>query len=643
MWRFGRAHGASAECRAGGSGARPALTAGCKGLGMSIMGRSEWNAGAAGRESPEAAFEPLEPRLLLSGGAAADPVAELAAGNNAFAYDVYQVLRSQAGNLFYSPLSISAALSMTYAGAAGRTAEQMADALHFTQPADVHHGAFGDLIERLTTEDDVMATFGGDDGQAVGRNGAPPVFVPELLPPPLDIVPDSPLRIVPTSPYPTGDEFTLNIANSLWGQQGYTFMSEFLDALAGHYDSPLRPTDFQADSEGARRLINQWVSDQTHEKINDIIPRGAIDSLTRLVLANAIYFNASWANSFDVDVTEAFHLPGDDVNVEMMRQTERFRYADGGDYKAVEMPYLGGDASMLVIVPDEGSFEQFEASLSADAVDGIVSGLGRAKLRLTMPKFESRSKVSLAGVLSRLGMPDAFDPGRADFSGMADSALAEQFHLSDVLHEAWISVDAEGTEAAAATVVIVGTTNCGIPVYEPPIEFTVDRPFIYLIRDTQTNTTLFVGRINDASAFDGSDAVPDPVPHDPVLPDPAPLPFPASFPAAAATKSYALASLVRLGSGGGRGAAGLAGPLQASAFRQSLVTVPKVTAVRPGRVRAGTFLQRTASAIAGGSTVRLDALDLHPVRKASLPAWMRSVLDEVGVQSLIVGLREVVL
>ncbi len=437
------------------------------------------------RLGPAVVFEPLEPRLLLSADVGASPALdELAAGNNAFAFEMYQALRETEGNLFFSPLSISAALSMTYAGAAGQTARQMADTLHFTLPQEAHHAAFGELIGQLVA---------GDEGQGGGW---------------------------PQS----GDPFTLNIANSLWGQWNYPFLGRFLDTLNEHYGSPLRPMDFARDPEGSRGIINRWVSDETHEKIKDLLPEGAINSLTALVLVNAIYFNASWQYSFGRDVTRTFHLPGQDVDVEMMQQTNYLRYAAGEDYRAVELPYVGGDASMVILMPHEGQFEQFEQSLSADRVEGILEGLDRTRVRLTMPQFECRSKMGLKQTLSALGMPDAFDQRRADFSGMANQGPLDDLWIGDVIHEAWISVDQDGTEAAAATAVVMWATSCIDPVYVPPVELTVDRPFIYLIRDNATDTTLFAGRACDASAFQVVEpGEPQPVPGPG---EPGRLPFP---------------------------------------------------------------------------------------------------------------------
>ena len=418
-------------------------------------------------------LEVLEPRVLLSADAVPQAdwadVQQLVAGNNAFAFDLYETLGGEEGSLFFSPMSISSALAMTYAGADGGTAEQMADVLHFTLPEERLHAAFGTLMRDLASS--------GADGAAC--------------------------------PGASGDPFTLSIANSLWGQVNYEFLSGFLQTLAENYDSPLRRMHFVGDPEGSRETINDWVSDETRGRIEDLLKPGDINVLTRLVLVNAIYFNASWSHPFSEGGTGpgAFHLPGGDFQVDMMRQTQRFGYTEGEDYQAVELPYTGGDASMVILLPKEGRFQAFEQSLSAETMDEILADLSSTRVRLTMPKFECGAEVELAKVLENMGMPDAFDWRSADFSGMNGKRPPdyEAFHIGKVRHKAWIEVDEAGTEAAAATAVVMGFTSSSVPVFVPPVIFTADRPFIYTIRDTRTNSTLFMGRISDASVLEAAD------------------------------------------------------------------------------------------------------------------------------------------
>ena len=374
-------------------------------------------------------------------------------GNSAFAFDIYQALREEGGNLFYSPYSISLALAMTYAGARGETAQQMADTLHFILSQDRLHPAFNSLDIEL-----------GQRGEgAKGKDG---------------------------------EGFRLNIVNAIWGQEDYDFLAEFLDVLAENYGAGLRILDFANAPEESRITINNWVSDQTEGRIEDLIPQGLIDTWTRLVLTNAIYFNAAWQHPFNEDMTEDgpfYLLGGGEVTVPMMRQTEWFGYAEGDGYQAVELPYDGRELSMVILLPRDGQFEAFEGSLDAQQVDGIVRGLEHKQVALTMPKFEFESDFFLGETLAAMGMPDAFVWPIADFSGMTGN---HDLFIGDVVHKAFVSVDEAGTEAAAATAVVMPTA--GPP--EEPVEVTVNRPFVFLIHDIQTGAILFVGRVIDPSA-----------------------------------------------------------------------------------------------------------------------------------------------
>ena len=374
-------------------------------------------------------------------------LAELTAGNNAFAFALYQSIREADGNLFYSPYSISLALAMTYAGARTDTERQMAETLRYALSQSALHPAFNALDQMLASR-----------GQgAQGKNGQP---------------------------------FRLSIANSIWGQKDYKFLAEFLDTLAVNYGAGLRLLDFATAPEPARQTINKWVSDETAGKIPDLLPDGSIDSDTRMVLANAIYFNAAWLNPFEKDQTHdgAFHLlGGGDVTVPMMNATEFFNHAQGAGYQAVELPYSGGELSMVILLPDEGKFKDFEASLDAARVDDILKGLEGAQVNLTMPKFKYDARLELADILSAMGMPIAFSEA-ADFSGMDGD---RKLFISDVYHKAFVAVDEAGTEAAAATAVVMKLT--AMPAQ--PVEVKVDRPFLFLIRDIQTGAILFVGRV----------------------------------------------------------------------------------------------------------------------------------------------------
>jgi serpin B len=375
----------------------------------------------------------------------------LVEGNSAFAFELYQALREQEGNLFYSPHSISVALAMTYAGARGETAQQMADTLHFVLEQDRLHPAFNWL--------DIELASRGEGAQGKDDEG-----------------------------------FRLNIVNAIWGQKDYEFLTAFLDVLAENYGAGLRILDFVNETEKSRITINDWVSDQTGDRIKDLIPQGAITVATCLVLTNAVYFNAAWEYPFNENMTTEgpFYLPdGGQVTVPMMEQTESFGYTEGEGYQAVEVQYDGNELSMVILLPEAGNFEAFEEGLQAQQVYDIISSLQPAGVTLTMPKFEFESEFLLNNTLEDMGMPDAFS-GAADFSGMTGTRY---LYISKVLHKAFVAVDEAGTEAAAATAVIMEEE-----APEQQAEVTLDRPFIFLIRDIETGAILFVGRVLNPAA-----------------------------------------------------------------------------------------------------------------------------------------------
>ena len=375
-------------------------------------------------------------------------LSDLVRGNNDFAFNLYQKLREEeSGNLFYSPYSISLALAMTYAGARGETERQISNALHFILPQDKLHPAFNALDLQLASRGEGSS---GRDGKG----------------------------------------FRLNIANAIWGQQGYDFLQDFLDKLAENYGAGMRIANFTEAPENSRVTINDWVAQQTEDKIKDLIPSGAIDNLTRLVLTNAIYFNAAWLHPFDERATADgdFHLlTGSSIKVPMMRQTESFGYAKNTGYQAVELLYDGSEISMVILLPDKGTFDPFENTLNAELVSQISKNLSRNRIELTMPPFEFEAQFKLGTMLQKMGISDAFNPQLADFSGMDGG---KDLSISDAFHKAFVLVNENGTEAAAATGVVIGVTSL-------PPRVTVDRPFIFLIRDIATNTTLFVGRVID--------------------------------------------------------------------------------------------------------------------------------------------------
>jgi serpin B len=379
-------------------------------------------------------------------------LAALVSGNSTFAFNLYQQLtQGNSGNIFYSPYSISTALAMTYAGANGDTATHMAKALDFTLPQAQLHPAFDDLALQLASR-----------GQ--GASGT------------------------------NGKSFALNIANALWCEKTYNFLPDFLNTLGQNYGAGVNLLDFVNSPEPSRVTINNWVSNETNNKINNLIPAGAIAPQTRLVLTNAIYFDAAWQNPFSADKTQngTFNLlDGSTVSVPMMNNEASYGYTQGTGYQAVELPYSGGQVAMDIIMPDAGNFTTFESGMTAGSVSAIISNLQTKSINLTMPKFNFDSSFSLNSALSALGTPIAFS-NQADFSGMTGN---KDLTIADVVHKAYVAVDEQGTEAAAAT----GVVMSAMAVMNQN-NVTIDQPFIFMIRDIQTGAILFVGRVlNPAS------------------------------------------------------------------------------------------------------------------------------------------------
>ncbi len=390
-----------------------------------------------------------------------DDTQTLVAGNTEFAFKLYQAIRDTSqGNLFYSPYSISEALAMTYAGARGDTARQMQNVLAFSLPPNALHPAFlalrTDLISRGDTESD---------------------------------------KAVPTPVEGGLPARSLRIADALWGEKTLPFDSAYLDLVRANYGAGLQPVDFINAPEAARQTINDWVAKETQQRIKDIVPSGAVTPSTRLVLANAIYFKNAWQDQFEQQATsdDAFTLlDGSSITVPMMHEgSHSLPYMKGADYQAVDLPYAGNFGSMLIILPDSGQFESVEKALDARLWNTLTAGLKPTSLRLSMPRFNFTAALNLTDTLQAMGMADAFS-GQADFTGMGPKNLA----ISAVLHKAFIAVDENGTEAAAATaVVMVGTA-----MQAPPPELVLNRPFIFAIRDAKTGAVLFVGRVLNPAA-----------------------------------------------------------------------------------------------------------------------------------------------
>jgi len=373
-------------------------------------------------------------------------VTNLVDGNNAFALDIYNSLRSENGNLILSPYSISLALAMTYAGARGETESQMGQTLHFL-PQDQLHPAFNSLDLALKKE-------------------------------PINLNKDQ-------------EPMKLNIANAVWSEQTYPFQQDFLDTIALNYGAGVHLADFINQSEPARKEINNWVSDQTKDKINDLLPQNSVGPDTRMVLVNAIYFKADWLTQFDANSTgdAPFYLSDNtQVTTKMMHDDMYLPYMQGDGYQAVELAYAGETAAMDIILPDAGDFETFESSFQKDTLDKVLNQMQPTSVALGLPKFEFTKDFGLSDTLISLGMSDAFDADLADFSGMTGK---KDLYIGNVIHKAFVAVDEKGTEAAAATAVIMETASAIMN----NVNLQIDRPFIFIIRDTANGQILFIGRV----------------------------------------------------------------------------------------------------------------------------------------------------
>lgn len=370
----------------------------------------------------------------------------LVQGNTAFALDLYKQLKATKGNLFFSPYSISTALAMTYAGARKNTEKQMAQTLHFTLSQKQLHSAFAALEAELKIVQD--ANFAG--------------------------------------------HVLLKIANALFPHVGYPFLDDFLTLAKEYYGVTITAVDYGA-FEAARQKINGWVEQKTEQKIRELIPQGILDALTRLVLVNAIYFKGNWASQFDKNLTKnaPFAIaPGNQVQAPMMTQEQEFGYAEHDSLQVLELPYVGGDLAMIVLLPKKiDGLTELEAALTVENLDKWTSHLRTTQVQVFLPRLKMSSWFKLNDTLIALGMADAFDMSKANFSGMDGNEDA--LYIAAVLHKAFVDVNEEGTEAAAATAVVMAL-RCAPP---PSPVFRADHPFVFLIRENRAGSILFLGRV----------------------------------------------------------------------------------------------------------------------------------------------------
>ena len=362
---------------------------------------------------------------------------------NEFAFDLYRrlELENKGKNIFFSPFSISDALAMTYAGARGNTEKQMAKVLRFSLPQEELHPAFSSLIERLKVK-------------------------------------------------PGKKAYKLHIANALWGQKDYHFLEEFKALIDRYYNGGFYNVDFAGNTEVARKRINTWVEQKTEEKIKNLIAKGDIDSLTRLVLTNAIYFKGKWASQFKKKNTKPmpFHVTSKkSVKVPMMFQEGQFPYFENENLQVLELPYAGDELSMIILLPaKKDGLAELEQHLTEKTLSQWLAHLCKREIKVYMPRFKLRTKYYLARDLAAMGMPDAFS-NRADFSGMTGH---KELKISKVIHQAYVEVNEEGTEAAAATAVTMRLKA----VMLHPI-FRANHPFVFMIFHKKTGSILFVGKV----------------------------------------------------------------------------------------------------------------------------------------------------
>jgi serpin B len=383
---------------------------------------------------------------LYSGDTPSADLEQVVKVNDQFAIDLYSQLKDKEGNLFFSPYSISTTLAMTYGGARGNTAKEMSRTLHFTLSQKIIPSAFAKLQTEL------------NEIQKQGK-------------------------------------VLLYVANSLWPQRGYPFRQDYLSLMNKDYGVSITPVDYAKASDEARKIINMWVENNTKDTIKDLIRKGDLDRDTVLVLVNAIYFKGNWASQFDPELTKMddFILPdGKKQKVPMMKQTNTFGLRESEEAQVLELPYVGNQLSMFIILPREANgLQKIENALSEDNLQSWLSRLPRDEVRVYLPKFKiTWGTFELNKPLIALGIKDAFSSARADFSGM-DGTRA--LFISLVLHKAFVEVNEEGTEAAAATAVVMKKGE------SQPHVFRADHPFLFLIRNNTTESILFLGRVIDPS------------------------------------------------------------------------------------------------------------------------------------------------
>ena len=376
-------------------------------------------------------------------GATPEKVTSVVEANNQFAFDLYHRYKGQSGNVFYSPYSISTALAMTYEGARGQTAEEMQDVFYFPEES-IRRPGYARIYNEINKKD---------------------------------------------------KGYKLSTANALWAQNAFGFLPEYMDLIEQYYGGKATNLDFVKDPEGSRKIINDWVEEKTNNKIKDLIPERVINKMTRLVLTNAVYFKGTWVKQFEKKDTrdEDFYVsPGNTIKAPMMRLTgeeAEFNYAETEDLQVLELPYEGEDLSMLILLPKE-DLASIDDSLTPEQISAFKQLLRKQRVDIYIPKFKFETKYMMKEDLKSMGMPTAFDDVAADFSGMTGD---KSLYIGAVIHQAFVDVNEEGTEAAAATAVIM-TLKSAMPMQKV---FRADHPFIFMIQQKDTGNILFMGRVNN--------------------------------------------------------------------------------------------------------------------------------------------------
>jgi len=433
----------------------PPASSGSSSTGASSSGAATGPTASAAPASSKQGPVPDDPMLANSTPVPMPPAEVtkgLAAGSNAFAFDFWPRAAKTPGNVAFSPASMSIAFAMTWPGAKGETAAQMKKVMHFTQDAPANANAWGMFGKALTSP---------------------------------------------------GRTMKLRVANRLFGEKTYTFETPFLDLTKNAFAAPMEQLDFKESADKSRIHINDWVSDKTEQRIKDLLPPNGVDADTRIVLVNALYFLADWAEEFEKRSTadEPFDVGGTTKkSVPMMHATHHFGLAQADGVKMVELPYKKGEASMFVVVPDKkDGLPAVEKSITAAKLEGWMKAAKSENVALSLPRFEvTTPSLELKKEFIALGMPNAFDREKADFTAMANPpAKADRIHIAKVFHKAFVKVDEKGTEAAAATA-IVGAKGGGMP--SPAIEVKADHPFLYFIVEKSSGVVLFMGRVDDPTA-----------------------------------------------------------------------------------------------------------------------------------------------